>query len=114
MLLNTYLYNFSLKKKKEKEFSKYISSIIPKRSIHNITSNLFIKTEEEENKTIEIKHKNKDKNKDKILNLFNIDDIEGPINSNEEEEQLEQAGQDEQDEHEEQHKQGEQEEQREQ
>ena len=51
MLLNTYLYNFSLKKK-EKEFSKYISSIIPKRSIHNITSNLFIKTEEEENKTI--------------------------------------------------------------
>ena len=88
MILNSYLYNKNLEKKKKKELSNELQSLIPKTPITSIIYNIQqdINEKEQEYKKVSIKNK-KEKLKDELNDLF--DEIENNNKEEDDEEELE-------------------------
>ena len=72
MILNSYLYNKNLERKKKKELFNDLQSLIPKTPITSIIYNIQqdINEKEQEYKKVSIKNK-KEKLKDELNDLFN-------------------------------------------
>ena len=72
MILNNYLYNKNLERKKKKELFNDLQSLIPKTPITSIIYNIQqdINEKEQEYKKVSIKNK-KEKLKDELNDLFN-------------------------------------------